>query len=65
MKNLLRSFYIKISALFLVLLLIMAMTIVVVTQESSESFFSTADQTMNWDLAKNIAADLKYAKHFH
>jgi signal transduction histidine kinase len=61
MKNLLRSFYIKISAIFLVLLLIMAITIVVVTQESSESFFSTADQTMNWNLAKNIAADFKDA----
>lgn len=61
MKNLLRSFYIKISAIFLVLLLFMAMTIVIVTQESSESFFSTADQTMNWDLAKNIAADFKDA----
>lgn len=61
MKNLLQSFYIKISAIFLVLLLIMAITIVIVTQKSSESFFSTADQTMNWDLAKNIATDFKTA----
>jgi signal transduction histidine kinase len=59
MKKLLRSFYIKISAIFLVLLLIMGITIVIATQESSESFFSTADQTMNWDLAKNIANDFK------
>ncbi len=57
MKTFLQSFYVKLSAIFLILLLIMGIAQIFITLNSSKSFYNQADQTMNWDLAKNMAVD--------
>ncbi|KAA3619313.1 MAG: HAMP domain-containing protein [Calditrichaeota bacterium] len=57
MIQFLKSFYIKLSAIFLVLLILMGISQILITRDASELFYRTADQTMNRQLAQNIATD--------
>lgn len=59
MKKLLNSFYAKISALFLVLLLLLGSVQIYIAYRTSRQFISEAEQKLNSDLASKMAAELQ------
>ncbi|MBD3217572.1 MAG: HAMP domain-containing protein, partial [candidate division Zixibacteria bacterium] len=59
MKKLFSSFYARLSAVFLILLLIMAGIHMLISVQSSISFVKEADQRMNTDLADAIALEFE------
>jgi len=54
-----RTFYGKLSAVFLILLLLLGLAQVLITFRSSMQFVNEADQKLNLHLARNMAAELK------
>lgn len=58
MKGLFSSFYIRLSAIFLVLLLVMGAIYVAISVRSSIAFVQDADQRMNANLAEAIALEI-------
>lgn len=58
MRSLFSSFYARLSALFLVLLLFMGTVYIALSVRSSIDFVEEADQRMNADLAKSIALEI-------
>lgn len=58
MKRLFTSFYFRLSALFLVLLLVMGAVYVTLSVESAIDFVHDADQRMNAGLARAIAVEI-------
>jgi signal transduction histidine kinase len=58
MKRFFQTFYGKISAIFLIFLLILGVAQIYITLKSSTKFMQEADQKLNTDLAKNMAAEL-------
>ncbi len=58
MKNVFSSFYTRLSALFLVLLLVMGAIYVALSVRSSIAFVKDSDQRMNANLAHSIAAEM-------
>lgn len=61
MKSFLYSFYGKLSAVLLLLLLVMGIAQLYITYQSSMQFVRAADQKLNMDLAKNMAVELEPA----
>jgi len=59
MKNIFKSFYGKLSAVFLLLLIVLGSTQIYLTYHSSMRFVEEADQKLNLNLARNMAAELK------
>jgi signal transduction histidine kinase len=59
MKAFLKSFYLKLSVIFLLLLILMSVAQFLVTRQASNEFYNRADQTMNSNLAKNLVVDFK------
>lgn len=59
MKNFFKSFYTKLSAIFLLLLLILGTTQIFITMQSSMRFIDEADQRLNLPLAQNMANELR------
>jgi len=59
MKRLFSSFYVRLSALFLVLLIIMGAVYVLISVRASIAFVEQADQRMNANLAESIALEIK------
>jgi signal transduction histidine kinase len=57
MRSFFQTFYGKLSAIFLILLLLMAVIQIFITIEASSSFYSQTDQALNQNLAKDIAAE--------
>jgi hypothetical protein len=57
MKSFFQSFYGKLSAIFLILLLLMAVIQIFITIDASRSFYSQTDQALNQNLAKDIAKE--------
>jgi signal transduction histidine kinase len=54
-----RTFYGKLTIVFLLLLLILGITQIYITMESASHFVSEVDQKLNLNLAKNMAFELK------
>ena len=61
MKKFFRTFYGKLSAIFLVLLLILGIVQVLITVQASMRFVDEADQKLNIHLARDMAAEFKPA----
>ena len=61
MKKFFRTFYGKLSAIFLVLLLILGIVQVLITVQASMRFVDETDQKLNTHLARDMAAELKPA----
>ncbi|MEJ2049434.1 MAG: hypothetical protein P8Y60_06255 [Calditrichota bacterium] len=61
MKKFFRTFYGKLSAIFLVLLLILGIVQVLITVQASMRFVDETDQKLNIHLARDMAAELKPA----
>ncbi|MCW9707540.1 sensor histidine kinase [Fodinibius salsisoli] len=59
MKKLFTSFYGKLSMVFLLLLIALGIAQVLITYNSSMQFVRQADQKLNLDLAKNMAAEFE------
>ena len=59
MKNFFKSFYTKLSVIFLLLLLILGATQIFITMQSSMRFIDEADQRLNLPLAQNMANELR------
>ena len=59
MKDFLYSFYGKLSAVLLLLLLVLGAAQLYITYQSYQQFQSAADQQLNIDLAKNMAKELE------
>ena len=59
MKRFLQSFYDKLSAVFLILLLIVGAIQIFLTWQSSVSYLREADQIVNLSLARNMAKDFE------
>ncbi len=59
MKKFLRSFYVKLSAVFLVLLLLMGAVQVWISIRAARDFQVAADQTLNLELAASIASEFE------
>ncbi len=59
MKKLFSSFYTRLSALFLILLLLMGSIYIAISVSSSIAFVKQADQRMNANLAKSIALEME------
>lgn len=57
MRNFFRTFYGKLSAIFLVLLLVMAAAQVLITIDAADSYRSQTDQELNRNLAQAMTAD--------
>ncbi len=61
MKKFFRTFYGKLSAIFLVLLLILGIVQVLITVQASMRFVDETDQKLNIHLARDMAAEFKPA----
>ena len=59
MKSLFSSFYTRLSALFLILLIMMGAIYIAISVRSSIEFVNDADQRMNVDLAGSIAGEIR------
>ena len=59
MQTFFRSFYLKLSAIFLVLLLGMGIAQIFITIDSSREFQIEVDQTLNLDLARDMVPDFE------
>ena len=59
MKKIFASFYARITAVFLILLIIMGLAQLLISVQSSIGFVQQADQRMNANLAKSIALEFK------
>ena len=59
MKNLVRTFYGKLSLLLLLVLLTLAIAQIFITLGAIKYYMAEVDQRLNVDLAKNMAAELK------
>ncbi len=59
MKDFFKSFYWKLSLIFLLLLLLLGAAQIFITIQSSYQFMREADQKLNIPLARNMAAELK------
>ena len=59
MRRFFRSFYAKLSGIFLVLLLALGVVLVSITVDSSTRFVQEADQKLNLTLAKDMAFELE------
>ncbi len=59
MKKFFKSFYGKLSAIFLVILLILGTVQTFITMQSSQDYIAEVDQKLNLDLASSFAKELK------
>ncbi|HKJ69294.1 MAG TPA: HAMP domain-containing sensor histidine kinase [bacterium] len=59
MKKFFRTFYGKLSAVFLVLLIIMGLVQTYITLQTSSRFIAEVDQRLNLSLARDMAAEIK------
>ena len=59
MNNFIRSFYFKLSVVFLGVLLIMAITQIALTVRLSSGFIKEVDQSLNVNLAKDMASEIE------
>ncbi len=59
MRNVFRSFYVKLSVVFLLLLLILGITQIFLTMNSASQFIREVDQRLNFNLAQDMAGELK------
>ena len=59
MKNFIRSFYFKLSVVFLGVLLIMAITQIALTVRLSSGFINEVDQSLNVNLARDMASEIE------
>ena len=59
MKSFLKTFYGKLSLVFLFLLILLGSAQIFITIQSSMRFMSETDQKLNLPLAQNMAAELR------
>ena len=57
MKRLFTSFYVKISVVFLVLLMLVGAVLIYVTWQASDQYFSDADQALHQRLGRDMAKE--------